>query len=150
MLLNAVGRIEDSSEEYYIGAYQLELRERNIRKLSWEQHVNLLEPLFLIPIQVNRSALDEQDAFSCLVLGRNAIALYREHAVPQEVESALLEVMIHVRFLCSTHPRRRQPPSTDTAPSTITIAVTSSRIRTGDSMPSPSSLIHHRWRYPCR
>ena len=101
ILLNAAGRIDESSEEYYLRTYQLELRERDIRKLSWEQHVNLPEPSFLVPMNVNPLPTVEEDVFSCLVLGRNAIALYSEHAAPQEVESTLLEVMIDTYFSCS-------------------------------------------------
>jgi hypothetical protein len=34
-----------------------------------------------------------QDTFSCIVIGRNTVALYKENDRPLEIESALLDVI---------------------------------------------------------
>ena len=35
------------------------------------------------------------DTFSCIVIGRNTVALYKENDRPLEMESSLLDVIIH-------------------------------------------------------
>ncbi|CAF1046921.1 unnamed protein product [Rotaria sordida] len=75
--------INRDPEEYHIRTYQVELKEKDITKLTWKQDMTLSEASFLIPIG--------QDIFSCLVIGRNVVALYKENDRPLEIESSLLD-----------------------------------------------------------
>ncbi|CAF4303991.1 unnamed protein product, partial [Adineta steineri] len=80
---NETSVINHDQEEYHIRTYQVELKERDITKLIWKQDMTLSEASFVIPIG--------QDNFSCIAIGRNAVALYKENDRPLEVESSLLD-----------------------------------------------------------
>lgn len=80
---NETSTINPDQEEYHIRTYQVELKERDIVKLPWKQDMTLSEASFLIPIG--------QDSFSCIVIGRNTVALYKENDRPLEIESSLID-----------------------------------------------------------
>ncbi|CAF3617396.1 unnamed protein product [Rotaria sp. Silwood1] len=75
--------INRDPEEYHIRTYQVELKEKDITKLNWKQDMTLSEASFIIPIG--------QDTFSCLIIGRNVVALYKENDRPLEIQSSLLD-----------------------------------------------------------
>jgi len=64
--------------------------------------MTLSEASFIIPSRLDLfwDFIDEfflclvgQDTFSCIVIGRNAVALYKENDRPLEIESSLLDVI---------------------------------------------------------
>ena len=81
----------------------MELKERDIVRLTWKQDMTLSEASFLIPskrhihlrvfVNLLLCFLVGQDAFSCIVIGRNTVALYKENDRPLEIESSLLDVI---------------------------------------------------------
>ncbi|CAF1345272.1 unnamed protein product [Rotaria magnacalcarata] len=75
--------VNTDAEEHHLRTYQVELKEKDIAKLSWKQDMTLSEASFIIPIG--------HDTFSCLVIGRNTVALYKENDRPLEIESSLLD-----------------------------------------------------------
>jgi len=73
----------DQREEYHLQTYHVEFKERDISKVLWKETFTLSEASFIVPIG--------HDAFSCLVIGSHAIALYKENDRPLQIESSLLD-----------------------------------------------------------
>ena len=70
--------------------------------------MTLSEASFIIPSELHSIfvfvikkfvLLVGQDTFSCIVIGRNTVALYKENDRPLEIESSLLDVIcFHLSF----------------------------------------------------
>ncbi|CAF3432385.1 unnamed protein product [Rotaria sp. Silwood1] len=70
-------------EEYNLHTYEIEITEHIISRLSWKEKITKSEASFLIPFG--------QNEFSCIVIGRNSIGIYKENEQRLEIESPLLE-----------------------------------------------------------
>ncbi|CAF0797251.1 unnamed protein product [Didymodactylos carnosus] len=68
------------NNKFFFKTYQIEMKDKDISKTSWKQEIDISEPAIIIP---------GED--SCIVIGRNAVALYKENDRPLELELPLLD-----------------------------------------------------------
>ncbi|CAF0914954.1 unnamed protein product [Adineta steineri] len=80
-------------EEYYLCTYEIELKERDIRRLTWTEKLTLSKASFLIPIG--------QNDFSALVIGRNSIEICKENNKRLEIKSSLLQKTTSIICYCT-------------------------------------------------
>ncbi|CAF4244661.1 unnamed protein product, partial [Rotaria sordida] len=91
--------IGNESEEYNLHTYAIELKERVISRLSWKEKITNSEASFLIPFG--------QDEFSCIVIGRNSIGIYKENEQILEIDSPLLQETTSLISYCPIDDGRR-------------------------------------------
>ncbi|CAF0737244.1 unnamed protein product [Adineta ricciae] len=80
-------------EEYYLQTYEIELKEREIKRLAWTKKLTLSKASFLIPITHN--------SFTCLVIGRNSIEIHRQNEPKVGLKSSLLQETTSIIGYCS-------------------------------------------------
>ncbi|CAM4789835.1 unnamed protein product [Rotaria magnacalcarata] len=92
-------------EEYFLHTYEIDLKERVLSRLSWKEKITISEASFLIPIG--------KYEFSCIVIGRNSIGIWKENGQRLNVESPLLEETTSLISYCPIEDDRRYLISDD-------------------------------------
>ncbi|UJR27073.1 hypothetical protein I4U23_008375 [Adineta vaga] len=83
-------------EEYYLQTYEIELKERDTKRLSWKEKLTLSKALFLISVGQNN--------ITCIVLGRNFIVIFRENETKLQMKLPLLqETSSIISYCCIDH-----------------------------------------------